>query len=219
MDAAEPLPSPAPAAPEPAPVTAGARPISWIQTFTGRRVDLDPFPGPGYGSKDPIVIEDIAHHLALLNRFTGGTRWPFSVAQHSVNVAKHAGCWDGRNYLRPDGGRFGLLHDAAEAYYGDVSSPLKGLLSPRYHDLEQAALVAILVRFDLIDLTAEVERAVKHSDLIMLATEKRDLLNLSGHAWGLTVEPDRRLTGHPLSWRTAEEDYLTHFRLLFGEDR
>lgn len=86
----------------------------WIRTFTGRKVtplNIDP---------ETICIEDIAHALSLINRFTGHTRFPYSVAQHSLIILEHL----------PQGlpvawYKWALLHDAIEAYLGDTASPIK----------------------------------------------------------------------------------------------
>src|SRR4051812_2148358 len=80
-----------------------------ILTYTGKHVnpfDLKP---------DDICIEDIAHALALCNRFAGHTKRPMSVAQHSVYVSR----------LCPNYRLAGLLHDASEAYLGDVTKWVK----------------------------------------------------------------------------------------------
>ena len=54
----------------------------WIQTYTGKAFDLlNPTP-------EMVEVTDIAHHLALINRFTGATAVPYSVAQHSVLVSQ-----------------------------------------------------------------------------------------------------------------------------------
>lgn len=66
-----------------------------------------------------ICIEDIATSLSRINRFLGHGRFPFSVAAHSVNVA--AMC----EAVKPGCGIHGLLHDAHEAYIGDMATPLK----------------------------------------------------------------------------------------------
>lgn len=91
-----------------------------IQTFTGKMfsfVDMDP---------DTICIEDISHSLSMINRFTGHTKVPYSVAAHSVNMAMIAP----KEYKLDC-----LLHDAAEAYTNDISSPLKRLL-PDYKKIQ-----------------------------------------------------------------------------------
>jgi hypothetical protein len=64
----------------------------------------------------------VAHHLAGINRFTGALR--YSVAQHCVVASLMAE----RHYRgHPDLPKKMLIHDVAEAYYGDMSSPLKSL--------------------------------------------------------------------------------------------
>ena len=51
----------------------------WIQTFTGKRMyPLDPKP-------EDICIEDIAHALSNICRFTGHTKKFYSVGEHSIN--------------------------------------------------------------------------------------------------------------------------------------
>lgn len=91
---------------------------------------------------DDISLGDIVHHLSHCNRFSGGTRIPYSVAEHSVLVCRilmlsrmpASVCWAG------------LMHDAAEAYLGDVSTPLKSML-PEYLALEQKWEEAIGKKF------------------------------------------------------------------------
>jgi len=111
--------------------------VKSITTFTGREVD------PLDIRFDDIDIRDIAHALALCNRFAGHTRWPISVAQHSVGVSFLSGS-NREHQLQ------GLLHDAAEAYLGDVTKWLKD--SPEmaaYRAAEDAALSTIMYKFGL----------------------------------------------------------------------
>lgn len=111
-------------------------------------------------------IEDIAHALSNICRFTGHTRAFYSVAQHSVEVS----------YLvHPKHALAGLLHDASEAYLGDVSTHLKRML-PEYQVLEERVEAAIAKAFGL---QYPLDEAVKRADLRMLVTEKRDLMKAS----------------------------------------
>ncbi|MBR9652087.1 hypothetical protein [Thalassovita aquimarina] len=100
---------------------------AWIQTISGRKFPV--------GEPDPeqIDIEDIAHALSLLVRFNGHCTRFYSVAEHSVHVSHE---------VAPELALIGLLHDAAEAYLGDVPSPLKKQLS-QFSEFEHKMELAI----------------------------------------------------------------------------
>ena len=76
----------------------------------------------------------------------------------------------------------GLMHDAAEAFLGDVASPLKQLL-PEYKVIEKRVEDDIADRFGL---PRGMDPEVKRADLIALATEKRDLMPVSEN-WPVPV--------------------------------
>lgn len=135
-----------------------------IETASGAEFD---FSAP---SPSKIHIEDIAHALSHLCRFTGHTRQYYSVAQHSYIVS---------TLVPREHAMQGLLHDATEAYVGDVSSPLKTLL-PDYREIEGRVWMAICIRFGIDD---HMHESVKAADRTALVTEKRDLMPAGFDLW------------------------------------
>ena len=73
-----------------------------------------------------------------------------------------------------------LMHDAAEAFIGDITRPLKRLL-PEYKVIEKWVEVAIFVKFNVSNPMPD---EVKPADLRMLATEQRDLVAAHDDEWG-----------------------------------
>ena len=133
--------------------------MSWLQTYTGRRIDLF-VPQP-----EQIEIEDIAHALAHECRYAGHVKEFYSVAQHSVTVSR---------LCSPEDALWGLLPDASEACLGDVVKPLKvsGAFA-EYRKLEVRMQAAICSRFGLPHQEPD---SVKRIDKAMVAIEARDLL-------------------------------------------
>lgn len=84
---------------------------SSVSLWSGQRMDpLNPH-------FDDFRIDDIAHALARQCRYNGHVTHYLSVARHSVWVSE---ALDGTGHEL-----WGLLHDAAEAYIGDMVRPLK----------------------------------------------------------------------------------------------
>jgi hypothetical protein len=136
-----------------------------LRTYSGRNVDLlNPHPSD-------ISIQDIAHSLSLLNRYNGHSIKGYSVATHSLHVSR----------LVPRGLELhGLLHDAAEAYLGDVVRPLKHFLTG-YEPIESKFETAIWECFGL-SWDPQTFIAVKRADNLALRTEWGFLFPHDGYA-------------------------------------
>lgn len=175
-----------------------ARRGDWGLSFTGRQFwPADPRPGD-------VCIEDIAHALANVCRFGGMVRKFYSVAQHSVIVSET--CLE-------EHALHGLLHDATEAYLGDVIRPLKGELSG-YKVLESMWASAIGRSFGLGDALEHLPADVKRGDRIALSTEYRDLMPPGGPTWVTDETPPLPLSITPWAPELAEQRFLDRFRAL-----
>lgn len=164
--------------------------MTWIQTYSGVEFSLEQ-PQP-----EDVRAVDIGHALANLCRYTGHTTVFYSVAEHSVLLARQ---------LAPSEQLAGLLHDAAEAYVNDLARPLKELL-PReggYRGLECRIWHAIATHFEL---DTELPTEVKEADLRMLATERCQIMAPSVRPWVLPEPPydDVRIEGWPPHWARQE---------------
>jgi len=150
----------------------GARPGDdpFILTASGRALY---FMRP---TADSISPDDIATQTSQLCRFTGATNQFYSVAQHNVLVAqliKHDLDASGADKWSPDYYNqilAGLLHDAAEAYVNDLSSPLKYAMRGKYKWIETGILRCIFQKFK-VDWDY-MNAAVKAADNIALIIER-----------------------------------------------
>lgn len=179
-----------------------------IYTYSGKHVnpfDLAP---------SDIDIRDIAHALALINRFVGHTPAPISVAQHSVYVSRLC---DERYALQ------GLLHDASEAFLGDVSKWVKA--SPvmmLYREAEDRALERILNHFGCVGY---LHKSVLDADKLMVRFEawkafgvEMALFHRPDGAYPLPSKEEIARIGawKPWSWTVAEDAFLQRFSELTG---
>lgn len=144
---------------------------TYICTYLGNRFF------PLEGRIDRVHLEDIAHGLAYQCRFNGQTSEFYSIAQHSLMVA------DIVSARHPELRLAALLHDASEAYLGDVVKPLKALL-PNYKEIEKNVEEIIASTFGISDMFNPV---IKQADMVALATEKRDLMPHSAEDWSYLV--------------------------------
>ncbi len=183
-----------------------ARKGDWSQTFTGKRFyALDP-------RADDICIEDIAHALSLICRFGGHSSEFYSVAQHSILVAEVVQGTERDPNLGWDrlATRAGLLHDAAEAYVGDMVRPLKRSMH-EFVAAEDRIFMMIAGKFGIPPFHLG---CVKIADEVLLATEARDLMGgSSADKWSLEADPlDERII--PISPADAEKLFLKRFYAL-----
>ncbi len=148
----------------------------WLQTYTGRAWCAD---APRSYRYD---IEEIAHALSNIPRYSGHSKGFYCVGQHSVIVCQLVA---GTKRLR----RAALLHDAAEAFCLDVPSPIKCMpMMAGYKAWEKEVEEAIALHY-FLGPDAKDPR-IKYADLQALATEKRDVLGPSpfDHMWIETVQ-------------------------------
>ncbi|MEM7296366.1 MAG: hypothetical protein AAF330_07075 [Pseudomonadota bacterium] len=116
-----------------------------------------------------FTIDDIAHGLAHICRFTGQCRAFYSVAEHSIHAS----------HIVPGKYAFeALMHDAPKAFIGDVARPLKKVL-PDYQRIEERVERAVLGRFGL---SLPMSSAVKSADLVMLKAEQTQAMG-NADAW------------------------------------
>lgn len=133
-------------------------PNPWVQTASGALFDLvEPSP-------DMVRLEDIATALSRIVRFNGHTRRPYTVAEHSLIMS----------HVAPRGLELeALLHDAHEAYIGDISSPVRRCLRGTVEQLERKVDGAIRKRFGL---SSAMPEAIKDLDFRILNTEREVLM-------------------------------------------
>lgn len=140
----------------------------WMQVYSGRQFwPLDPDPAE-------IDIRDIAHHLSLICRYNGAVRFPYSVAQHSVLLAR----WLKDVRMEDDWVLMaGLLHDASEAYLCDIIRPIKADLAG-YREIEDRLMAAVAARFDLPRTEAgfDLPEIVRTADTRILTDEREQVL-------------------------------------------
>lgn len=167
-------------------------------TISGRRFDLlHPTP-------DMVDLGDIAHALARICRYGGHVADHYSVAQHSTLVLYRL-IHNTRTEVPRGLALAALLHDAAEAYLGDVIRPLKALL-PQYAELEARTEQAIAARFGIgPDLFSHPD--VKAADMAAYAIERRDVAYVPD-IWDAPDVPLPPVRLRPLDAETARREFL-----------
>jgi uncharacterized protein len=171
----------------------------WMQTFTGRAFwPLDPQPAD-------IDIKDIAHALSMLCRYGGHTSKFYSVAEHCVLMSRA---------VEPENALWALLHDATEAYMGDMVRPLKRSM-PMYAKAENDLMLVICVRFGL---PWGCPTKVKEADNRILVNERTALMTAPPLPWA-EVEDLEPLAIEITGWDPlhAKQEYLRRYMELVDD--
>lgn len=187
-----------------------------IRTYTGKIVNP-------LALEEPLIdVRDIAHALALCNRFAGHTKTPISVAQHSVYVyrivTRKLGGHPDHLWIRKQA----LFHDASEAYLGDVTKWLKQTPAMEGYRIAEAHAQSVIER--CLGIPAQgMHPAVREADDLMVRFEGRHEVHGHGSSFlenhpnypPITRE-ERALIGRwlPWSWRNAETAFLKVYEEL-----
>ena len=146
-------------------------------------------------AQSKFTIDDIAHNLSMICRYTGACEKFFSVAQHSVLVSlavphEHA--------------LAALLHDSSEAFMSDLNSPLKALL-PQYKALELKVEKEI---FSRLALPFPMHPAIKVADTAVFLAENRDLRGIHSYAGSIEAYPKKIV---PWNSAKAKKEFMKRF--------
>lgn len=173
----------------------------WMATYTGKRF----FPFLPGRDMDAIHIRDIAHALSMQCRYGGHCKRFYSVAEHSVHLARFVL----RDRVRSDAtlsaAMWALLHDASEAYVADIVRPAKRGL-PEYKRMEDGIMAAIAERFKLTEvmpayvdqldrriLLDERKQNMRDQDTVWQATQGLEPLGITLEYWHPSTAEDKFL--------------------------
>lgn len=190
---------------------------TYMETYGGRLVDLAS-PDPGQ-----ISIDDIAWHLSKIPRFNGATRHElaYSTAQHSVLVLNRL------RQMMPNPSLnlclCALLHDAHEAYMGDIISPMKQLLDLRFplsrlkQRLQRAIYIGLFGEaYEQMEELSEHPK-IHEADLWARSYEAHHLMHSKGRDYnGRVLLEDHDILRTMLVWESmkAYESFLNHYNSL-----
>ena len=170
----------------------------WLQTYLGRQLRIPEW------NHDAITLEETAYVLSGIHRFGARTDPYYCVAEHSVRVAYCVEALGGSALEQFQA----INHEGDEALLGfDPASPLLKLL-PDLKALKRLAHESYMRRYEL---PIELPEIVKHADLILLATEKRDLMKPQPAQW---MELPSPLKAKIVPWPNPYERFVKRWREL-----
>lgn len=176
-------------------------PFGHMVTSSGAEINLfDPNPAL-------ISIRDIASSLSKTCRFGGNIPYYYTVAQHSCLVA-----W----LAPPELQMTAILHDASEAYCGDVIRPLKAMLGTKYQNIEEKLHKAIFktfsVDYDTIHLIKEYDnQALEMEEKALFNNDKlfQQAIKFKSQMWAT-----RKSVNWWWDFRFANQAYLESFYFI-----
>lgn len=167
---------------------------AYLSTWSGNKFyPLDPRP-------EEIDIEDIANALAKQTRFNGHLRRFYSVAQHSVLCSWYVDSDDALVALTA------LLHDAPEAYIGDMIRPVK-VYDDWFRYIDDRIWQVIAEKFNI---PVQMPDEVHDIDGRMCAAEKRDLHNFAD-PWPNMPDPEGIPKIQAWDWETSRNLFLIEY--------
>lgn len=168
--------------------------MTWMQTRNGTFSLTNPRP-------EDVDFNEIAYALSHLCRFAGHTKKFYSVAQHCCLVA---------SLLPKPLKLYGLLHDAHEAYIGDITTPVKhalGIPKQAMKAIESPILVAIhRAAGHEWPLPESIAGAIKYADLVALNTERRDLMAPSPQPWSFGIDRILPIEKRIKAWTSKQSE-------------
>jgi hypothetical protein len=171
-----------------------------LLTYTGEVVNV--------GDLLPTMVRlpDLAQGLAFTVRFRGSLGCAYTVAQHAVMASYHRAC------ASSSARKAALLHDAAEAYLGDVPSPVWGVLGASWSKLEARVSATIFERYG-VDQRADCS-AVAEADLDLLRWECIAIGYQFNEVWRRAPSFISHLFGEPACASDAERfPYMPEHRV------
>lgn len=165
--------------------------VGTIETANGYYVDIVNI------DADMISLDDIATSLSKICRFNGHLPSHYSVAEHCVWVAR----WVREQGASPQEIMTGLLHDACEAYVGDMMRPLKRLpeMAEVFKPIEERAMSAIQKKLGGL---------YPHTELVHLADHQ-------AYEWEAATIRTGKRSG--LSPEKAKDLFINEYIRIIGE--
>jgi len=188
---------------------------NFLVTHSGIRFDLlNP-------TVDQVDLEDILFALSNLNRYTGHVG-PYSVLEHTIHVAhcvqelfheiNPSWYWTTQIAIQE-----ALVHDMAEAYTGDISTPMKQLLGPAFCEVEARINKVIRQKFDLPEIPGHESRIIRQADEMVTHAEALHFLGKDQADWATKPWPRFRPFGpryyyqrKPVSAFDYQKSMFTH---------